>query len=105
MNSKPNTAELLAKAKKPSEDELRLHPGRNSELSNQRLQRFFYLVHARSSRTLSGYRGLLNPIHHASTRPGVYRYKVEPYVVVVADIYAESPHVGRDGWTWYTGSR
>jgi cyclic beta-1,2-glucan synthetase len=46
---------------------------------------------------------LLNPINHASTRTGVYRYKVEPYVVA-ADIYAEPPHVGRGGWTWYTGS-
>ena len=46
---------------------------------------------------------LLNPINHASTRAGVYRYKVEPYVVA-ADIYAEPPHVGRGGWTWYTGS-
>ena len=46
---------------------------------------------------------LLNPINHASTRAGVYRYKVEPYVVA-ADVYAEPPHVGRGGWTWYTGS-
>jgi cyclic beta-1,2-glucan synthetase len=46
---------------------------------------------------------LLNPINHASTRAGVFRYKVEPYVVA-ADIYAEPPHVGRGGWTWYTGS-
>jgi cyclic beta-1,2-glucan synthetase len=46
---------------------------------------------------------LLNPITHANTRAGVYRYKVEPYVVA-ADIYAEPPHVGRGGWTWYTGS-
>jgi cyclic beta-1,2-glucan synthetase len=46
---------------------------------------------------------LLNPINHARTRAGVYRYKVEPYVVA-ADIYAEAPHVGRGGWTWYTGS-
>ncbi len=30
-------------------------------------------------------------------------YKVEPYVVA-ADIYAVSPHTGRGGWTWYTGS-
>ena len=36
-------------------------------------------------------------------RTGVYRYKVEPYVVA-ADVYAEPPHVGRGGWTWYTGS-
>ena len=31
------------------------------------------------------------------------RYKVEPYVVA-ADVYAVSPHTGRGGWTWYTGS-
>jgi cyclic beta-1,2-glucan synthetase len=46
---------------------------------------------------------LLNPITHANTRAGASRYKVEPYVVA-ADIYAERPHVGRGGWTWYTGS-
>lgn len=46
---------------------------------------------------------MLNPIHHAKTRPGVNRYKVEPYVMA-ADIYGLSPHVGRGGWTWYTGS-
>ena len=31
------------------------------------------------------------------------RYKVEPYVVA-ADVYSVPPHVGRGGWTWYTGS-
>ena len=46
---------------------------------------------------------ILNPINHASTRAGVQRYKVEPYVMA-ADIYAEPPHVGRGGWTWYTAS-
>ena len=46
---------------------------------------------------------ILNPINHASTRAGVQRYKVEPYVMA-ADVYAEPPHVGRGGWTWYTGS-
>ncbi len=46
---------------------------------------------------------LINPIHHTSTRAGVYRYKTEPYVVA-ADVYAEPPHIGRGGWTWYTGS-
>jgi cyclic beta-1,2-glucan synthetase len=24
--------------------------------------------------------------------------------VVAADIYAVAPHIGRGGWTWYTGS-
>ena len=46
---------------------------------------------------------LLNPINHARTRTDVLRYKVEPYVVA-ADVYATPPHVGRGGWTWYTGS-
>jgi cyclic beta-1,2-glucan synthetase len=46
---------------------------------------------------------LLNPINHARTRADVHRYKVEPYVAT-ADIYAVAPHVGRGGWTWYTGS-
>ena len=46
---------------------------------------------------------ILNPIHHASTRAAVHRYKVEPYVAA-ADVYAQPPHVGRGGWTWYTGS-
>ena len=46
---------------------------------------------------------LVNPINHTSTRAGVLRYKVEPYVVA-ADVYSVAPHVGRGGWTWYTGS-
>jgi cyclic beta-1,2-glucan synthetase len=46
---------------------------------------------------------MLNPINHANTRAAVHRYKVEPYVVA-ADVYAIAPHVGRGGWTWYTGS-
>ena len=47
--------------------------------------------------------GMLNPLAHAGTPAGVQRYKVEPYVVA-ADVYSEPPHVGRGGWTWYTGS-
>jgi cyclic beta-1,2-glucan synthetase len=46
---------------------------------------------------------LLNPINHTSTRAGLYRYRVEPYVVA-GDVYTETPHSGRGGWTWYTGS-
>lgn len=46
---------------------------------------------------------MLNPINHANSRARVQRYKVEPYVVA-GDIYSEPPHVGRGGWTWYTGS-
>ena len=46
---------------------------------------------------------ILNPVHHGSTPSAVSRYQVEPYVVC-ADVYSVAPHVGRGGWTWYTGS-
>ena len=46
---------------------------------------------------------MLNPINHTATPAGVDRYQVEPYVVA-GDVYAAPPHVGRGGWTWYTGS-
>ncbi len=46
---------------------------------------------------------LLNPVHHGDTREKIATYKVEPYVAA-ADVYAVAPHVGRGGWTWYTGS-
>jgi cyclic beta-1,2-glucan synthetase len=46
---------------------------------------------------------LINPINHASTRTGIHRYKVEPYVAC-ADVYSAASHIGRGGWTWYTGS-
>jgi cyclic beta-1,2-glucan synthetase len=46
---------------------------------------------------------ILNPVNHAGTRAGIQRYKVEPYVMA-GDVYSEPPHVGRGGWTWYTGS-
>jgi cyclic beta-1,2-glucan synthetase len=46
---------------------------------------------------------LLNPVLRTQTPEDVDRYRVEPYVVA-ADIYGAEPHVGRGGWTWYTGS-
>jgi cyclic beta-1,2-glucan synthetase len=46
---------------------------------------------------------MLNPINHTRTAEGVDRYQGEPYVVA-ADVYAHPMHVGRVGWTWYTGS-
>jgi len=46
---------------------------------------------------------MLNPISHGSTEEQIARYKVEPYVLA-ADVYALTPHTGRGGWTWYTGS-
>lgn len=47
--------------------------------------------------------GMLNPITHTMTPHAVQQYRVEPYVAV-GDIYSEAPHVGRGGWSWYTGS-
>jgi cellobiose phosphorylase len=46
---------------------------------------------------------LLDPIRHGETIEEVARYRVEPYVVA-GDVYGRPPHVGRGGWTWYTGS-
>ncbi len=46
---------------------------------------------------------MINPVHHGDSSDAIATYKVEPYVVA-ADVYAVAPHVGRGGWTWYTGS-
>ena len=46
---------------------------------------------------------LIDPVSHATTPEEVARYRVEPYVAA-ADVYAVTPHTGRGGWTWYTGS-
>jgi len=46
---------------------------------------------------------MINPVNHSNSHEAMETYKVEPYVVA-ADIYALEPHIGRGGWTWYTGS-
>ncbi|MGH8485226.1 MAG: GH36-type glycosyl hydrolase domain-containing protein, partial [Pseudomonas sp.] len=46
---------------------------------------------------------MINPLNHALDPEAVQTYRVEPYVLA-ADVYAVDPHVGRGGWTWYTGS-
>ncbi|MBI5099839.1 MAG: cyclic beta 1-2 glucan synthetase [Nitrospirae bacterium] len=46
---------------------------------------------------------MINPVNHGRSPEEIETYKVEPYVVA-ADVYAVSPHTGRGGWTWYTGS-
>ncbi|TAN53913.1 MAG: cyclic beta 1-2 glucan synthetase, partial [Rhodospirillales bacterium] len=46
---------------------------------------------------------MINPVNHASSAQAIAAYKVEPYVMA-ADVYALSPHTGRGGWSWYTGS-
>jgi cyclic beta-1,2-glucan synthetase len=46
---------------------------------------------------------MINPVNHALSAAAVATYKLEPYVVA-ADVYALKPHIGRGGWSWYTGS-
>jgi len=46
---------------------------------------------------------LINPVLHATTPAETERWRVEPYVMA-ADVYRTPGHVGRGGWTWYTGS-
>jgi len=46
---------------------------------------------------------MINPVNHGRSAAETAVYKVEPYVVA-ADVYALAPHIGRGGWTWYTGS-
>jgi cyclic beta-1,2-glucan synthetase len=45
----------------------------------------------------------INPINHTRTPEAIERYRGEPYAVA-ADVYGHPMHVGRGGWTWYTGS-
>ena len=46
---------------------------------------------------------IINPVNHARSTGNVAIYKAEPYVVA-ADLYALPPHIGRAGWTWYSGA-
>jgi cyclic beta-1,2-glucan synthetase len=46
---------------------------------------------------------MINPVTHGMSPQDVETYKVEPYVVA-ADVYTAAGHLGRGGWTWYTGS-
>jgi cyclic beta-1,2-glucan synthetase len=45
----------------------------------------------------------LNTIIHTRSRDDAKRYRTEPYAQA-ADIAGNAPHVGRGGWTWYTGA-
>jgi len=46
---------------------------------------------------------MLSPVSHTATAQAVETYRLEPYALA-ADIYGAAPHVGRGGWSWYTGS-
>jgi cyclic beta-1,2-glucan synthetase len=45
----------------------------------------------------------LNPVLRTATASGAALYRLEPYVMP-GDIYSRPPHVGRGGWSWYTGA-
>ncbi len=46
---------------------------------------------------------MLSPVTRGGSAEAIARYQAEPYVVA-ADVYGVAPHIGRGGWTWYTGS-
>lgn len=46
---------------------------------------------------------LINPVNHGLNEADIAIYKTEPYVMS-ADVYGVAPHIGRGGWSWYTGS-
>jgi cyclic beta-1,2-glucan synthetase len=46
---------------------------------------------------------MINPLTRTRTPEEIEIYQAEPYVVA-ADVYTAAGHVGRGGWTWYTGS-
>ncbi len=45
---------------------------------------------------------MINPVGHGIASH-IETYKIEPYVLA-ADVYASTPHLGRGGWSWYTGA-
>jgi cyclic beta-1,2-glucan synthetase len=56
----------------------------------------------RGSRAFELYE-LMNPVNHTSSDAGAAKYMAEPYVMC-GDVYGVDPHVGRGGWSWYSGS-
>ncbi|MFC0697447.1 GH36-type glycosyl hydrolase domain-containing protein [Paraburkholderia humisilvae] len=73
------------------------------QYSHAAMWAIFAFTKLRDGNRAAGLFALLNPVNHARTPMETERYKVEPYVVA-ADVYSVAPHVGRGGWTWYTGS-
>jgi cellobiose phosphorylase len=63
------------------------------------------IAHAASGDGDGAYRlfEMLNPMNHARTPEEIALYRAEPYVIA-ADVYSHPQHIGRGGWTWYTGS-
>lgn len=46
---------------------------------------------------------MLSPVNHTLTPEAVAVYQLEPFSVA-ADVYGAEPHIGRGGWSGYTGS-
>ena len=46
---------------------------------------------------------MLNPVKRTADAAGAAVYKVDPYVMA-GDIYTAPLHLGRGGWSWYTGA-
>lgn len=46
---------------------------------------------------------MINPINHTINKEECDKYRTEPYVMT-ADVYGVEPHMGRGGWSWYTGT-
>ncbi len=46
---------------------------------------------------------MINPIERARTAEAARLYRTEPYAIT-GDIGSVEPHVGRGGWSWYTGA-
>lgn len=45
----------------------------------------------------------INPINHGRNPAERMQYRIEPYVLA-GDIAGAAPHIGRGGWSWYTGA-
>jgi cyclic beta-1,2-glucan synthetase len=45
----------------------------------------------------------INPIKLSLDKKKANIYKIEPYVIA-ADVYSNPLHIGKGGWSWYTGS-
>jgi len=60
-------------------------------------------THLKDATTAWDLVNIINPIRHGDSPEKIAKYKADPYVMS-ADVYSVSPHSGRGGWTWYTGS-
>jgi len=60
-------------------------------------------VHAFGRNTPYRYFTYLSPAHRSAHPAWSKVYGLEPYAMA-ADVYSQSPHSGRGGWSWYTGA-